>query len=161
MLSLLLPPGSPELEEALEYLGFWLKSIYLHTYQKGAACPPVVLVGTHAGDLPVDLPSATATINELLVECFEGFPLWNFVEANKQLCFFPVDNRQPGPLLEVRTWSRSSLNSKRETGVACGPMSQQLPLLPPSGAEAPAGRLGPQPAAHQAAYPVRLAGGAR
>ena len=114
-----------ERQDALHYIGFWLRSINTHAaaeqhssghegseMTREQRCAPLVLVGTHLDKIKGEADGGASKLrkaNDILVKEFAGKGIECF-QANKgeimlgrehlynqeqDLCFFPVDNSDP------------------------------------------------------------------
>jgi GTPase SAR1 family protein len=88
-------------KRCLNYLSFWLNSIYLHARAHSAeldgSVAPIILVGTHK-DI-IDSPQHHEEISRMLQDEFRSSPVFDFIVLFKEhmigpLRFFPVDNRR-------------------------------------------------------------------
>ena len=82
--------------EALQYLEFWLSSIYLHTQgESGARCAPILLAGTHKDRVPgrTEHEAISSAIRGRFAAAAASTAWPAVVEYDEGgLCFFPVDN---------------------------------------------------------------------
>mmetsp|Transcript_3389 Transcript_3389/g.4033 ORF Transcript_3389/g.4033 Transcript_3389/m.4033 type:complete len:136 (-) Transcript_3389:13-420(-) len=81
-------------EEAKQYLLFWLRSINIH-----APNAPVILAGTFCAEIQEEIRRA----DKILCDLCNSLNFMAQIRSNKNLIFFPIDNKEGLHIEELRS----------------------------------------------------------